>query len=80
MNTELPQDQQPAGFSTWNKNDTTPTAFYAEYNNTGPGNRPQDRAPWTHQLTPAQAKSFEPDNFLAGQDHWNPTTEAATLP
>ena len=38
MNTELPADLDPAGWSKWNPHDTAaPTAYYAEFQNTGPG-------------------------------------------
>ena len=79
-NTELPEALDPAGWSAWSKNDPSPKAFYAEFNNTGPGSRPKDRTPWSHQLTPAQAAQFEPRTFLRGSDNWDPIAEAARLP
>ena len=37
MNTELPADLNTAGWSAWNPRDTAaPTAYYAEFHNTGP--------------------------------------------
>ena len=80
MNTALPDDLSPAGWSAWGKPDTTPLAFYAEYNNTGPGARPTQRAPWSHQLTAKEAAAYDPENFLRGSDNWNPLAEAARLP
>lgn len=80
MNTELPADLAPAGWSAWNKNDPTPTAFYAEYKNTGPGARPTDRPSWSHQLTAKQAAAYEPTTFLRGTDQWDAVAEAAKLP
>jgi pectin methylesterase-like acyl-CoA thioesterase len=79
MNTELPASLNPSGWSTWNKNDPTPKAFYAEFNNNGPGWRPKDRVPWSHQLTAKDAEAFAPENFLRGADHWDPIAEAARL-
>jgi pectin methylesterase-like acyl-CoA thioesterase len=80
MNTEEPEDLNPEGWSIWNKNDPTPKAWYAEYNNSGAGWRPKDRVAWSYQLTAKEAAAFEPQVFLAGSDHWNPVAEAARLP
>lgn len=80
VHTELPADLSPAGWSTWNKTDDTPKAFYAEYQNSGPGARPADRAPWSHQLTAREAAAYEPQKFLSGSDHWDAVAEAARLP
>jgi pectinesterase len=84
MHTELPADLNPAGWSAWGRSDETPKAFYAEFNNTGPGSisstRPSERAPWSHQLTPKEAAAFVPAVFLRGADNWNPEAEAAKLP
>lgn len=80
INTELPSDIRPAGWNNWGKASNEQTAFYAESNSTGPGANPTARAPWSHQLSTAQAKQFLPARFLRGDDHWNPIVEAATLP
>jgi pectinesterase len=81
MNTELPADLDPQGWSVWNKSDAyPPQAFYAEFHNTGPGWRPGSRVPWSHQLTAAEAKAYEAANFLRGTDHWNTLAAAAKLP
>lgn len=80
MHSELPADLSPEGWSVWTKNDPTPKAFYAEYQNSGPGARPADRVAWSHQLTAKEAAAFEPNAFLAGDDRWNPVAEAAKLP
>ena len=84
MNTELPKDLNPAGWSVWSKNDPAPKAFYAEFNNSGPGWQPNARAPWSHQLTAAEAAAYAPQAFLRGgtpdQPTWDPIAEAAKLP
>jgi pectinesterase len=84
MNTELPADLNPAGWSAWNSHDTTtPLAFYAEYNNSGPGANTSQRVSWSHQLTAKEAAAFAPKLFLHGADdqpHWDPIAEAARLP
>jgi pectinesterase len=80
MNTVLPADLDPAGWSAWTSKDPTPIAFYAEFNNTGPGTRPTSRVPWSHQLTAKEAEAFTPTNFLRGPDNWDPIAAAAKLP
>lgn len=84
MNTELPADLNPAGWSAWNSHDTTtPTAYYAEFRNTGPGAKTSERVPWSHQLTEKEAAAFTPTIFLRGANSeakWNPVAEAAKLP
>ena len=80
LHTELPAELNPAGWSKWKPTDPTPTAYYAESDSSGPGASPATRAPWSHQLTPAEAAQFLPAAFLAGSDHWNPIAAAAKLP
>jgi pectinesterase len=84
MNTELPADLNPAGWSAWNSRDTTaPTAYYAEFHNVGPGADTSQRVPWSHQLNAKEAAAFEPQAFLRGSKSeapWNPVAEAIKLP
>jgi len=80
MNTTLPEQLSPQGWSPWRKDDIPQQTFYAEYQNAGPGSATGMRAPWSHQLSPAQARSFAPAVFLRGADGWNPTAEAEKLP
>ncbi len=80
MNSDLPASLNPAGWSTWGRSDPAPKAFYAEYNNSGPGAAPSSRIPWSHQLTAKEAEAYTPAHFLAGTDHWDALAEAARLP
>jgi pectinesterase len=80
MNTELPGDLVDEGWSAWGKADPVPRAFYAEFNNSGPGWRPKERVEWSHQLTAQEAEAFGAKKFLAGADHWDAVAEAAKLP
>jgi pectinesterase len=80
INTSLPADLRPAGWNNWGKTSNEATAYYTESNSTGPGANPTARVPWSHQLTPAEARQFLPANFLSGPDHWNPEAEAKKLP
>jgi len=84
INTWLPAEMNPAGWNNWGQATNESTAYYAESNSTGPGASPSTRVPWSHQLTPAEAKQYLPETFLAGPrkgpDHWDPIAEAARLP
>jgi pectinesterase len=62
----------PGGWNNWNKPETEKTAFYGEYNSSGPGARPDTRVAWSHELTAAEAAQFRPEVFLRGSDGWNP--------
>jgi pectinesterase len=80
IDTELPADVVPEGWNAWGKTPGTPLAFYAEYQDSGPGADVAARATWTHQLTTRQAAQFRPRVFLAGKDGWDPIAAAAKLP
>ncbi len=69
INTELPADVIPQGWSAWGNRDPAPLAYYAEYRSTGPGANPAARVPWSHQLTAREAAQYQPRIFLAGKDH-----------
>lgn len=80
MNTEMGSHIEPAGWREWHPGEThsIETAFYAEYNSTGPGANTKARDSHTHQLTAAQAADFQTRQFLAGKDHWDPKVSANT--
>ena len=61
----------PEGWHEWEHGGqlSLPTSFYAEYNSSGPGARPDTR----RQLTAAEAARFALKTFLAGDDGWDPT-------
>jgi len=80
MNTILPANLSPLGWSTWSKGEVPVHAFYAEYNNSGPGSSVTRRVTWSHQLSKEQARHFAAAEFLRGVDRWNPTAEATKLP
>lgn len=84
INTSLPEEMNPAGWNNWGNPANESTAYYAEFNSTGPGANISARVAWSHQLTAAQVKRYLPQNFLAGPptgpNHWNPIAAAAKLP
>jgi pectinesterase len=80
INTELPADIIPEGWSAWGQMSPALHAYYAEFHDSGPGANPAARVPWSHQLTAREAAQFRPRVFLAGKDQWDPIAEAAKLP
>ncbi len=74
LNTYMGAHILPAGWSEWHKGEThrLETAYFAEYNSSGPGAHPGEREPFAHQLTAAEAKQFETKAWLAGSDAWDP--------
>ncbi|MEO8735869.1 MAG: pectinesterase family protein [Edaphobacter sp.] len=78
--TVLPRQLNPQGWSAWHSGIIPTHAFYAEYNNSGPGAQRTARAPWSRQLSAKEAQAFEPANFLRGSDSWDPLARAAELP
>ncbi len=74
LHTQIDAPVLPAGWTEWVRfgKSTLPTAYYAEYDSTGPGANPQAREPHSHQLTAAEAEKWVPHNVLAGKDNWNP--------
>jgi pectinesterase len=80
MNTVLPAELSPQGWSSWSKGDIPERTFYAEYNDSGPGASTKGRVPWSHQLSRQEAGHFAAAEFLRGSDQWNPSEDAAKLP
>ncbi len=69
---EMGDHISPAGWNNWGKADNEKTARYSEYKSTGPGAKPEARAPWSKQLTDEEAKAYTVQNVLGGADAWNP--------
>ena len=74
LDTEMGSHIDPAGWREWHPGEThsIDTAFYAEYNSTGPGAQHDQRDPHTHFLSAEEAGKFAPSVFLRGADNWNP--------
>lgn len=58
---------RPAGWQNWNGRGDS--AFYAEYDNDGPGYVPEQRVDWAYQLTDAEAAEYTRSNVFGD---WNP--------
>jgi pectinesterase len=74
LNTQIDAPVVAEGWTEWLRLGvpTLPTAYYAEFNSTGPGANAQGREKYSHQLTGAEAEKWSGRRFLAGEDHWNP--------
>ncbi len=46
------------GWHNWGKSENEKTAYFAEYQNSGPGAATSGRVGWSHQLTDEEAKSY----------------------
>jgi len=60
---------KPEGWDNWGKESNEKTAFYAEYQNTGPGANSAKRVAWAHQLSEAESKNYIIPQIFNG---WNP--------
>ncbi len=60
---------KPEGWDEWGKETNKQTAYYAEYQSTGPGAVPKSRVAWSHQLTAAEAARYTRAQVLRD---WNP--------
>ncbi|HTN20907.1 MAG TPA: pectinesterase family protein [Pelobium sp.] len=69
INCEMPAFIKPEGWDFWGKEENKTTAFYAEYQNSGPGFKPKSRVKWSHQLSDEQAKDYTQNNILG---NWFP--------
>ncbi|WP_049914617.1 pectinesterase family protein [Haloterrigena salina] len=62
---------RPQGWEPWDEpehGDKTKTAFFAEYDNSGPGYTPDQRADWSHQLSETEAEQYTIEAVLDGWD------------
>lgn len=72
IDTKMDAEIRPEGWHHWEPQ-REKTAFLAEYGSTGTGANSAARVTWARHLSDADARDFEPQNFLKGSDGWNPT-------
>ena len=74
LNTWMGAHIVPGGWREWHPGETSylTTAFFAEYQSSGPGADASQRESHANQLSTEQAEKFEPLGFLRGSDGWNP--------
>ncbi|HKV62583.1 MAG TPA: pectinesterase family protein [Candidatus Acidoferrum sp.] len=79
LHTEMGAHIDSAGWREWHPGEThsLDTSYYAEYDSSGSGGSRAGRDPHTHFLTESQAAQFEPKQFLAAPDGWDPTAPAS---
>ncbi len=67
MHTEMDDKIAPAGWREWHPGEThsLDTAFYAEFDSTGPGAHHDERDPHTHFLTPERPSNTSRRSFCA---------------
>jgi pectinesterase len=68
---ELGNHIAPQGWHNWNNLANEGTAFYAEFQNTGPGADTSQRVSWSKQLSPDEMKAIVAHVFDK-KDSWNP--------
>lgn len=79
MNTSMEGHIATAGWNNFGKTSNESTAYYAEYQSTGPGANPTSRVSWARQLTSDQAKKYTLDqifkatSLIGGTDNWDPS-------
>ncbi len=74
---ELGGHINPAGWDNWGKKSNEKTAYYAEYQSTGPGAAPKSRAGFSHQLK--NLRKYDKETILAGKDGWDPVRNGNEL-
>ena len=71
---------RPEGWDNWNNNAANEkTAWYAEYNSSGPGAKPASRVAWAHTLTASELTAFESE-FNSGTGYAIPNSRPSTAP
>lgn len=58
---------RPEGWNDFGESSHQETAFYGEYQCSGPGANAQNRVTWSYQLTAAQAAAFQTLSFIDGE-------------
>jgi pectinesterase len=72
ISTKMGAHISPTGWDNWRNPENEKTAYYAEYNSSGPGANTKDRAAWSHQLTKKEAKQYTLKNIFGD---WDPLNE-----
>jgi pectinesterase len=69
---EMGEHIRPEGWHNWNKPEAEATAFYAEFESSGPGANTAQRVSWAKQLSADEAKNYTISEILKGNDGWEP--------
>ncbi len=68
MHTEMGNHIIPSGWHNWGRKEAESLAFYAEFENSGPGFQPAERVDWSYQLEERQARKYTKGNIFG---NWN---------
>lgn len=63
---EMGSHIRPEGWHNWSKPEAEKTSYYAEYNGSGSGFKPDSRVPWSHQLSRSKANKYKIARIFAG--------------
>jgi pectinesterase len=72
LNTEMGGHIAATGWDNWKNPENEKTAYFAEYNSTGPGANAKGRVAWSHQLTAKEAKRYTIKTVFATTEPWLP--------
>ncbi len=72
VRTEMSAVVRPEGWNNWKKPDAEKTTYYAEFESSGPGAQPTQRAAWAKKMGSGEAARFTSAAVLAGPDGWDP--------
>jgi pectinesterase len=72
LNTEMGSHIAAAGWDNWKNPENEKTAYFAEFNSTGPGANAKGRVVWSHQLAAKEAKRYSPKVVFAVSEPWLP--------
>lgn len=72
INCELSEIIRPEGWHNWGRAENEKTAWFAEYNSTGPGSQPDMRVKWAHLLTQTDLAQLSLGTVLGD---WDPAKD-----
>jgi len=70
VNCNMGKHIKPEGWHNWSKKEAESLTFYAEYNCSGEGYKPENRVSWSHQLKKREAKKYTKENILKSNTQW----------
>jgi pectinesterase len=71
LNCKMGNHILPQAWHNWDNLEAQKTTFYAEYNSSDEGSKPNERAIWSHQLTAKQVKKYTKETILVANWYEN---------
>lgn len=71
LNCQMGEHICPEGWHDWDKPQAHMTAFYGEYNSSGPGASMEKRPTWIKRITREELPYYTKEAVLQGEDGWN---------